>query len=298
MINATPATADERSRYRFDLEAHQIDAVLDHHQVAGSVTSGTVRRRTVEFDVQAPLSTGLERMRGLKDHVMTALGVRDVAFSKQDGHWRLQVERRYEPPVPLASLLAGLPEIQPCTAAIGLSDTGQPVLLNFGPDAVSHVLVAGETGAGKTTLLRSLAAGLALSNRQGDVQLLLINGASDNGHVREVPATWRPLAYLPHLMTDLVAGPDVGAEVLRFLVGEMAYRRNQRVRWPRIVVLIDNAVALLEAAGPEVTDDVLRLLQHGCNSGIHLVLATSQPQSAVLDALFMSQIYPFGLSVN
>jgi S-DNA-T family DNA segregation ATPase FtsK/SpoIIIE len=286
-MNITPQpSSDEKLRYSLDLQAHQIDAVLERHQVEGKVTSGSIQQRLVEFDVQAPLSAGLERMRGLKDSVIAALGVRDVAVTKQDGRWRLQIERAYEPPVALTALLADLPDLPAGTAVVGLADSGRPVLLSFGDKAVKHVLVAGAAGAGKTTLLRTMAISLALTNRQSDVQLLLIDGSDGD----MVPRSWQPLTYLPHLMTDPVSGPELSAEVLHFLVGEMAYRRKQRVRLPRIVVLIDHAVSLLESGGRPVTDDLLSLLQHGANAGIHVVLATERPESPLLDVLFMSNL--------
>jgi S-DNA-T family DNA segregation ATPase FtsK/SpoIIIE len=284
-INPQPSS-DEKLRYSLDLQAHQIDAVLERHQVEGKVTSGSVQQRLVEFDVQTPLSTGLERIRGLKDSVIAALGVRDVAVTKQDGRWRLQIERAYEPPVSLTALLADLPNLPPGTAVVGLGDSGRPVLLSFGDKAVKHVLVAGAAGAGKTTLLRTMAVSLALTNRQSDVQLLLIDGS--NGET--VHRSWQPLTYLPHLMTDPLSGAELSAEVLHFLVGEMAYRRKQRVRLPRIVVLVDHAVSLLESGGRSVTDDLLSLLQHGANAGIHVVLTTERPESPLLDVLFMSNL--------
>lgn len=288
MTTMPSATPDEKLRYQLDLQARQIDAVLDHHQVSGTVTSGNVQRRTVQFDVQAPLSAGLERVRGLKDNLMAALGVRDVVVDKQGGRWRLQVERIYEPPVSLAALMASLTDLPEGTAVAGLAESGRPVLLSFGPNAIQHVLVAGDSGAGKTTLLRTIATSLAALNRQSDVQLMLIEGARDaNGTSSRL---WHPLAYLPHLMTDPVSDPGLAAEVLHFLVGEMNYRRKQRVRLPRIVVLLDDAIALLEAEGRQVTDDLLRLLQHGGVAGIHVVLATAQPESDLLDALFLSNL--------
>lgn len=291
MSNNQSATPDEKLRYRLDLQAHQIDAVLDHHQVEGVVTSGTVQPRIVEFDVHAPLSAGLERMRGLKDNLMAVLGVQDLSLNKQDGRWRLQVSREKELPVPLAGLLADLGEVPSTTAVIGLTDNQQPVLLRFGPDDVRHALIAGDPGAGKTTLMRTIATSLALTNRQSDVQLLLIHGGREAEiDSQNLPELWRPLAYLPHLMTDLVDDPEVSAEVLHFLVGEMTYRRKQRVRLPRIIVLIDNVVSLLDTGGQSVTDDVLRLLQHGSTAGIHLVMSTAQADSAALDVLFLSNI--------
>lgn len=291
-MNAFANTSpDEKLRYQLDVQAHQIDAVLGYHQVDGAVTSGTVRQRFVEFDVQTPLSAGLERVRSLKESMMAALGVGEVAVGKHDGRWQVRVGRDHEPPVPLATLLRDAASLPPATAVIGLSDGNKPVMLRFSHDDVRHVLVAGDDDAGKTTLLRTMAISLALTNRQSAVQLLVMNGGPETeGAGRNQSGLWGPLAYLPHLMTDVVNDAELGAEVLRFLVGEMTYRRRQRIRLPRIVVLIDNAVALLEAGGQAVVDDVLRLLQHGTTAGIHLVLATARPEAVALDALFMSNL--------
>ncbi|MEZ4516208.1 MAG: FtsK/SpoIIIE domain-containing protein [Chloroflexota bacterium] len=222
MGNAT--TADEKMRYQLDLQARQIDAVLTHHDVNGTVTSGDVQPRSVDFDIQAPLNAGLERMRGLKSNLMAALGVRDLAVTKQDGRWRVQVERSYEPPVPLTDLLAGLPDLPTGTAAIGVSDSGQPVLLSFDAETVPHVLIVGDENAGKTTLLRTIAAGLALTNRQSDVQLLLIDGGDQTGDLNKL---WHPLAYLPPYHDRPGSGFGNWGRVLHFLVGEMSYRRKQ-----------------------------------------------------------------------
>ncbi len=92
-----------------------------------------------------------------------------------------------------------------------------------------------------------------------------------------------PLGYLPHMLTDPALGSEACAALLHFLAEEMTYRRRDRVQSPRIIVLIDHVLALLDS-GPQVKSDLLRLLQHGAQAGIHLVMATDTPDSPLLDS--------------
>lgn len=278
-------SSEARLRHQLDVQARQINKVLSHHHVPASVVGGEVRPRVVSFDLQTQISAGLEKIRGLKGDVMSALGVGDVALTQDNGRWRLRVDRPDDPPVPLLRLLASIPQMPPRVAAIGLAEGGQPVYLRFPTKRMSHVLVAGESGAGKSSLLRTISAGLALTNRQSDVQLQILdprgsrqarNGANDS--------PLRPLGFLPHMLTDPALGPDECASILHFLAEEMVYRRRESIQTPRIVVLVDHLIALLEITKDATRSDLLRLLQYGSQAGIHLVLAADRPESPLLDA--------------
>ncbi len=275
--------SEARLRHQLDVQSRQINRVLDHHNVPAGVVGGTVRPRVVSFDLQSQIAAGLERVRGLKEDLMSALGVRDIAVVREEGQWRLRVTRPDDAPVPLLPLLATLPTLGPTTAVIGLADGGQPVLLRFGAGKVKHVLIAGETGAGKTTLLRTFAASLALTNRQSALQLLMMDPrglADDPVHGGIHPL--RPLALLPHMLTDPTGDPTDCAAVVHFLAEEMEYRRQERTQTPRIVALIDHVVTLIDEGGRQVRSDLLRLLQHGATVGIHLVMSTDRPDAPFL----------------
>lgn len=273
--------AEVKLRHQLDVQTRQIDRVLNHHRVPATVSGGEVRPKVVSFDLQTQIAHGLERIRGLKDDLMTALGVGDVVVSQDDGQWRLRVARPDDPPVPLLRLMNVTPGIPQRTAVIGMADGGQPVLLRFAANKVTNVLIAGETGAGKTSLLRSIALSLAAANRQSALQLLVMDGRSDEESNRRTALL--PLGYLPHMLTDPALGSEACATLLHFLAEEMTYRRRDRVQSPRIIVLIDHVLSLMDS-GPQVKDDLLRLLQHGAQAGIHLVMATDTPDSPLLDS--------------
>lgn len=274
--------ADRRLRHQLSIQVQQITRVLNHHHVPALVDRGVVRPQTISFDIQTQLAAGLDRARGLKDDLINALGVGDVTVMREEGQWRLRVGRPDDAPVPLLRLLASLPDLPPMTAAAGISDGNQPVLLRFGANRIKNVLIAGEPGAGKTTLLRSIAVGLALTNRQSALQLLVLDPRGLDNTSAGAPHPLRPLGYLPHILTDPTGSVEACADIIHFLAEEMEYRRRERVQWPRIVALIDHVVTLVDEAGRATQHDLLRLIQYGATAGIQLVMATDQAEAPFL----------------
>lgn len=285
---------EQKLRHQIAVQSHQIQRVFSEHQLDARIAGGTVQSHVISFDLQSQLSAGLERLRNLQGELKNALGVTDVSLLREDGKLQLRIGRPYEPPVPLLPLLEAYPDLPPATIPIGLTEDGRPMLVQFDTDTVGNVLIAGSSLAGKTTLVRTMAAALALCNRQSELQLIILdplkapqaNSGSEEAAIRHSQPGERllqPLNYLPHLVTDVVQGLAEGASVLQFLADELAYRQEQKVFLPRIVLFIDHAVTLLERGGSPVSDIVLRLLQRGSDVGIHLVLATSRPGAAELD---------------
>ena len=92
-------------RHQLGVQTRQIDRVLNHHRIPASVSGGEVRPKAVSFDLQTQIAHGLERIRGLKDDLMSALGVGEVAVAQDGGQWQLRVARPDDPPVPLLRLM-------------------------------------------------------------------------------------------------------------------------------------------------------------------------------------------------
>ncbi|WP_375490707.1 FtsK/SpoIIIE domain-containing protein [uncultured Jatrophihabitans sp.] len=153
-----------------------------------------------------------------------------------------------------------------------------------------HALVAGTTGAGKSELLQSLVVGLAANHPPESVSFLLIDYKGG--------AAFADCARLPHtagLVTDLDA--YLTARALRSLHSELrrrerlfaehgaadltAYRSNDAVEaLPRLVIVVDEFAALAQEL-PDFVHGLIGVAQRGRSLGVHLVLATQRPRSAV-----------------
>lgn len=260
-----------RLQHQLKLQSMQIERVLDRHNVSAQVAGGSVEPRSIIFDLQTQLVTGWDRLREVKQELMAALGVANVEMRQENGRFHIQVARPQDPPVALLDLLEAMPDFDPATAVLGLAEDGRPVLLDFAADQLPHMLLVGQPGAGKTALLRTLAVSLALTSRQSQVQLVVVDPRHDRR--ARVDPLLAPLDYLPHMLAPLTVGPDETADLLNFLVGEMSYRLRQQTRLPAIVVLIDRADWLLNQGDAAIADTIMQLAQRGEAAGIHLVLS-------------------------
>lgn len=278
----------ERLQHQLEVQSQQIERVLSQHQLPARIAGGTVQPRTIRFDFGTPLAQGWERLRGLTQELKNVLKVPDVRVSREDGQLRLHVTRPEKPPVTLLDLLPMLPDLPPLTATLGLAEDGRPVLLDFANPDVTHVLLAGGADAGKTTLLRTLAMSLAIKNRQSQLQMLLIDPETADSH--RSYTILEPLVYLPHMLTGISYLLEEAVEILNFLQNEMDYRRQQQAGTPTILLLIDKADHLLAVGGEPISTPLTALLQHGAGAGIHLVLSTRQPETAVLNNLLRANL--------
>jgi DNA segregation ATPase FtsK/SpoIIIE, S-DNA-T family len=173
-----------------------------------------------------------------------------------------------------------MPDFAPGTAVLGLAEDGRPVVLDFATQQLPHMLIVGEPQTGKTALLRTMAVSLAMTSRQSQVQLAVIDPHFDE--LARVDPLLSPLDYLPHMMAPLTVGLDETSQLLNFLVGEMKYRSGRQVVWPTIALFIDRADWLLREGGPTVRDAITQLAQRGEAAGIHLVLAVSSVDDPAL----------------
>ncbi len=173
-------------------------------------------------------------------------------------------------------------------APIGLSSDG-PLIVDLVADG-PHALVAGTTGAGKSELLQSLVAGLAANHSPDDVNFLLIDYKGG--------AAFADCALLPHtagLVTDL--DRYLTERALRSLRSELhrrerlfadagatdlaTYRRaGAAAPIARLIIVVDEFAALADEL-PDFVRGLVGVAQRGRSLGVHLVLATQRPGSAV-----------------
>jgi len=270
---------ERRLPHQLEIQSRRIEKVLSKHDVPARVEGGYVQPRSIRFDLASHLETGLERLRQIKQELLTAVGAADGELVPHNGGWQLHVARPDEPPVSLLDLLALVPDVPPLTIVLGLDEDGRPVLVELSEQELTHILITGEKGAGKTSLLRTIALSLALTHKQSQLQLAVIDGSS--GGEFEAYTALEPLTYLPHMLASVVYGSEEYVELVNFLAGECAYRQEQQMNTPKIVVLMDEATRLFRQTAEQAKafEGITQLLQRGPAVGIHLILTTDEPQS-------------------
>ena len=178
--------------------------------------------------------------------------------------------------VPLLDLLAQHRDVPKLSAALGLSEDGSTIFHDFSSPNTPHLLVVGGHDAGKTVMLRSIAASLAIHNRQSAIQLAAISPVvADKERQLAQAAAWYPLNYLPHMLCDVAVRHSEIIELLAFLDQEVGYREEHSFAMPRLIVLIDQADVLLTRGGPKCAEPIVKMVEKGEHVGIHLVLSTS-----------------------
>lgn len=258
---------------RLDWQADRIEAVLAQHKVTARVDGGVITPRHIRFQLRPQLGTRVSKIAVLAEELAMALGKRAARVYREGEAINIEVPRNKTEPVRLLPLCQRLATVPPMTAILGLDPDGVPLLLRLTAPDVAHILIAGTTGSGKTALARTLLASLAMHNRQGEVQLVLIDPKGRG---------FAQLAALPHVLGGVVSEPPVAIDRLRWLVQEMERRDRSRTSMPVLVVAVDELADLIQTGGAAVVAMLTRLSQRGREAGIHLVACTQKPTAALI----------------
>jgi S-DNA-T family DNA segregation ATPase FtsK/SpoIIIE len=262
-----------------EYQADQIEMVLYSHKVPGRVLGGVVTPRWVRFEVVPALGAKVSSMARLSEEIALRLGSGGVRVRRQGSTVRVEVPREDGEMVRLLALAARLGDIPRQAAVLGLDEEGVPLLLRMPSPEVGHVLVSGTTGSGKTALARSMVMSLALHNRQGEVQLVVIDPKGRG---------YEGLRGLPHLKYPVLREVSEAAYVMSELVGLMIDRDREGIREPRVVVAIDEMADLVMAGGAGVARSIMRLTQRGREAGIHVIGCTQKPTVDAIGSLVKS----------
>ncbi len=266
-------------RQILEYQADQIEMVLHSHRTPARVTGGTVTPRWVRYQVTPAIGARINAISKLSEEIALRLGVGNVRITRQGGKVYIEVPRADAQAVRLLPLLNRLPDTPRQSAVLGLDESGVPLLLRLPSPDVAHVLVAGTTGSGKTALARSMALSLAMNNRLGEVQLVMIDPKGGG---------FGPLIGLPHLLRPVVREIHQAVFLLGDLVEEMVRRDRDGISEPRVVIFIDEVADLLDQGGNAMGRLLTRLTQRGRSAGIHIVACTQKPLAASIGSLTKS----------
>jgi S-DNA-T family DNA segregation ATPase FtsK/SpoIIIE len=233
----------------------------------------------VRYQVTPALGAKVNTIVKLSEEIALRLGAGAVRISRQGPTIHVEVPRQDAQVVQLLPLIRCLPDIPKQSAILGLDEGGVPLLLRLPSPEVAHALVAGTTGSGKTALAQTMALSLAMHNRLGEVQLILIDPKGGG---------FGPLDGLPHLLRPVVRETHQAVFLLAELVEEMIRRDHDGICEPRVVIFIDEVVDLLDQGGNAMGRLLTRLTQRGRSAGIHLVACTQKPLAASIGSLTKS----------
>ncbi len=161
------------------------------------------------------------------------------------------------------SLLAILAEreYRPFTTPLGVGADGAPVVLRLDDPEVGNVVVGGDA-AEQAEGLRTIAAGLALTARPALLQLCAID-LGGNG--------LRFLEALPHCLMETAADIPSAEALLRWLAADVQARRQERRRWPTIVLAILEADLVGDQLGRPGQRHLALIRREGSGLGVHLI---------------------------
>lgn len=164
-----------------------------------------------------------------------------------------------------------------------------------------HVLIAGATGSGKSVCINSIIVSILYKAKPSEVKMILVD-----------PKMVELSGYngIPHLLIPVVTDPKKAAGALNWAVQEMVKRYNlfaskgvkdikgynavmekeESVKLPQIVIIIDELADLMMVAPNDVEDAICRLAQMARAAGMHLIIATQRPSVDVITGIIKANV--------
>jgi len=194
---------------------------------------------------------------------------------------------------------AGLQQITNQTLPIVMGTNKETNQIEIG-DLITmpHLLVAGQTGSGKSVWLNVLVTSLTGTRSPEECQIVLVDPKRvEFAFYKNHPSLWRPVA----------SNPTAIEQVFKDLIDEMETRlcdlEEHSVRnltsynqisgikkKPFIVVIVDELADLIMVSSGGVEEEITRLAQLARAAGIHLVLATQRPVTAIITGLIKANM--------
>ncbi len=282
---STSQPVERRRQLQAD-EITRVPARNEENNMGGSAGAGSLVN-TIRFN----LDVGKSRLRELIQDIGQSLNIEGLHVRVRGAVDNRSVRSSEEAAVPLLDLLAQHAHVPKVSATLGLSEDGSTIFHDFSSPDTPHLLVVGGHDAGKTVMLRSIAASLAMHNRQSEIQLAAMSPVMNDKERQRVQAeSWFPLNYLPHMMCDVAFRHTEIVELLAFLDQEIGYREDHSFALPRLIVLIDQADVLLTRGGQQCAEPIMRIAEKGERVGIHLVLSTRAIDSATFGSQLMKKM--------
>jgi S-DNA-T family DNA segregation ATPase FtsK/SpoIIIE len=205
------------------------------------------------------------------ENLLTAPDGSHLSFCRETFSWRWVVHRWI------------LPRQTTMDVPIGMTSGGviNLDLQRHGP----HALIGGTTGSGKSVLLQAWCTSLATHNSPRELTFVFLDFKGGS--------TFRLLHQLPHVagfVSDLSL--DHAVRALKGLEEELTRREGLVAAHnvtdiyelddpPAHLLVVVDEFAALKTALPDYLDHLMRIASQGRSLGIHLILATQNPQGQI-----------------
>jgi DNA segregation ATPase FtsK/SpoIIIE-like protein len=238
------------------------------------------------LNLSSQVTQGFERVREVAQELS-----KNLIKGKTQDEFLEDNDLQDEAPVPLLDLMTRHEQIPKYAATLGFAEDGSTILHDFDSRETPHLFIIGGPNAGKTVMLRTIAASLALNNRQSEIQIAAIcpiTGSEERQ--RAHTSSWYILNYLPHMLCDIAFKHSDIVDLLTFLKNEISYREKHSFKNPRMVILIDQVDILIGHGGHRCAEPILQLAQMGDEVGIHLVLTAQSQDSRSISTQLLKEL--------
>ncbi len=250
-----------------DRQADEIEHALSSLAVPVRIEGGQVASDRIRYHATPLAGTHIADVNSAATAVAEAIGARKITVEGHGGGLAIEVSQP-EAGLRLLPLLHAIDGFLPMSGIVGMTEGGNPLVLNLRNAATWHVFITGRAGCGKSELIRSLLISLCLTTRPSQLQLL---GIDLGGHQLAV------LDSLPHRLAELATEPRFACEILGWLAEETDRRAVLTIRRPDLVLAVDDIGILLANSDAKVLENVRCVLKSGPTVGVHLMAGLRVP---------------------
>ena len=248
-------------------QADEIEQVLSSLALPIKIQGGRVSEDRVRYQLAPMPQISRERILQVAEDVAKAMGVPKVQLMESEGGVALEFPLQLKDGIRLLPLLQRNHHTEALHAILGLDGEQKLFTLNFRDPASWHFLTSGPQGCGKSEMLRTLILSLAAFSRQSQLKFLGIDLGGRDLLVMEA---------LPHGYAEVALDKAYAGQILHWLEDEIERREAYQIKYPDIVLVVDDAERLFDqSAGFDPS--LKMILLHGHNVGIYLFLASEEP---------------------
>jgi S-DNA-T family DNA segregation ATPase FtsK/SpoIIIE len=173
--------------------------------------------------------------------------------------------------------------------ALGFDVLDNPVVGDL--KTMSNLLITGKEESGKTHMVYTLISSLLFRNSPSELRLIIMD-----------PSKVESTAFngIPHLLAPVITEPEKAISALRWTLMEIDRRYKKFVAvgarnvegynemagfqdFPYIVLFVDDYSEIQFFSPVEVNDSMKRILEHGKEAGVYVVISTAKPDKNLID---------------